>query len=474
MNRNSKSIIAVIAVAATAQGFGAAAQSYTDVNVTRDGSLLRVDFRLDTRDMDFGSNREVTLMPIVSDGTSRAELPAVIVAGRNRYIQNERHDIPAPGSGISMIRKGESLAYSVTTPWQEWMERSALYVDADECNCGFSHTDLPDTQLATLDFAPREFVAEYVFVTPAAEAVKTRDLAGSAFIDFPVNKTTLLPDYRRNPQELAKIRSTIDAVKNDADSHITGVTICGYASPEGSYEANERLAAGRAATLADYVSSLYTFPKSMMHTSSVAEDWAGLRKWVEDSDIANRDAILAIIDSPDYTTPDAREWKLKSTYPEQYKYLLANVYPSLRHSDYTVDYTVRSFTDPAEIACVFAESPQKLSLAEMYVLAGTLKPGSDEYNRVFEVAASMYPDAPEANLNMANIALGRNELDRAAKYLERAADSPAKTYTQGLLLARRGDYTAALPLIEAASQAGLAEATAALDSLREVIAWQQR
>ncbi|MDE7236432.1 MAG: hypothetical protein K2N66_01250 [Paramuribaculum sp.] len=86
----------------------------------------------------------------------------------------------------------------------------------------------------------------------------------------------------------------------------------------------------------------------------------------------------------------------------------------------------------------------------------------------------MYPDAPEANLNMANIALGRGELDRAAKYLERAADSPAKTYTQGLILARRGDYTAALPLIEAASQAGLAEATAALDSLREVIAWQNR
>lgn len=474
MNRNSKSIIAIIAAAATAQGFGAAAQSYSDVNIARDGSLLRVDFRLDTRDMDFGSDREVTLMPVISDGTNRAELPAVIVAGRNRFIQNQRHDIPAQASGVSMIRKGESLTYTVTTPWQQWMERSTLYVDADECNCGFDHTDLPDTQLAQLDFVPREFVAEYLFVTPEAEAVKTRDLAGSAFIDFPVNKTTLLPDYRRNPQELAKIRSTIDAVKNDPDSRITGVTICGYASPEGGYEANERLAAGRAATLADYVGSLYTFPKSMMHTSSVAEDWAGLRKWVEASDIANRDAILAIIDTPVYTDPDAREWKLKSTYPEQYRYMLENVYPALRHSDYTVDYTVRSFTDPAEIARVFAASPQKLSLAEMYVLAGTLEPGSDEYCRVFEVAASMYPDAPEANLNMANIALGRGELDRAAKYLERAADSPAKTYTQGLILARRGDYTAALPLIEAASQAGLAEATAALDSLREVIEWQNR
>lgn len=47
--------------------------------------------------------------------------------------------------------------------------------------------------------------------------------------------------------------------------------------------------------------------------------------------------------------PDAKEWRIKKNYPEAYAYLLANVYPGLRHSDYAVKYEVRAYTDVAEI-----------------------------------------------------------------------------------------------------------------------------
>ena len=82
-----------------------------------------------------------------------------------------------------------------------------------------------------------------VYVSPTKEIVKTRNVSGEAFIDFPVGKSQILPDFRRNPAELAEIRRTIDEVRNDRDITITSLSFEGYASPEGPYATNERLGA---------------------------------------------------------------------------------------------------------------------------------------------------------------------------------------------------------------------------------------
>lgn len=89
--------------------------------------------------------------------------------------------------------------------------------------------------------------------------------------------------------------------------------------------------------------------------------------------------------------------------------LLADVYPALRHSDYAIDYTIRSFTTPEEIIEVMRTAPQKLSLQELYVAALSQEPGSDLYNEAFEIAVRMYPDDPTANLNAANSAMQRRD-----------------------------------------------------------------
>ena len=123
-------------------------------------------------------------------------------------------------------------------------------------------------------------------------------------------------------------------------------------------------------------------------------------------------------------------------YPEEYRFLLDNVYPGLRHSDYAVEYVIRSYADVAEIRELIKTTPQKLSLHEMFVLAQSLEPGSDEYREVFEVAVRMYPEDPVANLNAANIALGRDELDRAEVYLAKAGDAPEAVYARGILAAK--------------------------------------
>ena len=443
----------------------AAPESVTvsNLNVERSESTLLVSMDLDATSVKVKSDREIKYMPVITDGVNRAELPTVTVAGRNRYIQNLRHSsVQAPAV---ITRPGSVVAYSASIPYQQWMQESRLMLLADECDCGLIAGVATEQPLTDIDFVERKFTPTFVFVTPPAELAKTRSVKGSAYIDFPVGQTAIRPDYRRNPEELAKIRSTIGVVKDDPDSRITSVSIVGYASPEGSYAANERLAQGRAASLAEYVRSLYTLDPGVMHTSSVAENWEGLRDYVAHSSLPDTTALLAVIDDSSLA-PDAREWRLKKNFPKEYAFLLADVYPGLRRSDYTVDYVIRSFVTVQEIKEVMATAPQKLSLNEIYVVANSLDPESDAYREAFELAVRMFPNDPVANLNMASIALGRDELNAAQAYLAKAGDSPRATYARGVLAAKRADYPTAVRLLNAAASQGIPEATDALGQLR--------
>ena len=70
------------------------------------------------------------------------------------------------------------------------------------------------------------------FITPQMEERKLREESGRAYLDFPLNETIIYPEYRNNPAELAKIKRSIDLIKNDTNVVISHIDIHGYASPE--------------------------------------------------------------------------------------------------------------------------------------------------------------------------------------------------------------------------------------------------
>ena len=160
---------------------------------------------------------------------------------------------------------------------------------------------------------------------------------------------------------------------------------------------------------------------------------------------------------------------IKSRYPQQYSFLLANVYPALRHSDYKVEFNVRAYISPEEIARVMATAPQKLSLEELFTLARTLDRNSPEFREVMEVAVRMFPDSPVANLNAASTAIAHNEYGLAGTYLAKAGDSPETVYAKALLaIMENNDYATGRTLLGKAADAGVAEASAALQQLDDL------
>ena len=452
----------------TAEEATACGLPVSGVTVQRDGGWMTVGMQMQLSDFDMNGDRVAVFAPVLVNGTDSLAFDPVGLYSRIRYIQYLRNDRrPAGGDKETSYRYADRPAtreFVQTVPYAEWMNGATLYLrraDYGCCNALIDETFAPLAAWREIAYTP-----VFRYVTPTAEAVKMRELAGRAYIDFPVNRTELYPDYRKNPAELAKIIATIDSVRNDKDVTVKRITIKGYASPESPWDNNTRLAKGRTATLKQYVQNLYHFPEGFIETDYEPEDWAGLRAFVETSNLPHRQEILALIDDPSLE-PDPKENKLKKTYPDEYKFLLETVYPGLRHSDYTIEYTIRQFSDPEEIRRMMAEAPQKLSLNEMFVLAQSLEAGSDEYNDVFETAVRMFPDNETANLNAANAAMQRRDFAGAERYLNKAGDSDDAVYARGVLAVLTGDTAQAVTLFETAA-GRLPEAADALAAIREI------
>lgn len=441
-----------------------------NVSVERTSKSILVRMDINTDILALKPNREVWIRPAIASDGDTLYLKPLVVAGRTRYFQHFRsRDI---ADGTPLLRSGEQshYSYSAEVPYADWMELSEVVLTGkiDGC-CGDFIGAIPPLNLSSLDYREKTIDPKLIYLTPYVvdeDVVKIRSKSGEAYIDFPVSKMEIMPDYRRNPTELAEIRRTIDEVQNDPDITITSISFKGYASPEGSYELNERLAKGRTEALIEYVRSLYSFPSDLMHASWEAEDWSGLDRRVRNLDIANREQLLSII-TDTVLAPDQRELRLKKSYPEQYRYLLAEIYPSLRHSDYNIEYQIRNFTEISEIAEIMSTDPRKLSLEELFFYAQSLDKTSPEFREVMEVAVRMYPDNPVANLNSATMAVERGDFNRAKEYLAKAGDTPTAVYLAGVIEAKQGNYAAAAPLLELAAKCGISEATDLLSTMRK-------
>lgn len=442
----------------------AAEVSADSVEFKRNGAYMAIKLNLILKNIQVKNNSAVLVTPRIVGKNDSVDLPSVGVYSRKRYfhyLRNNGSDMLS-GKDEIVIRKSrmpDVQAYETVTPYKEWMNNSRLELVCQEYVCC---GNIECEHNSTLAYN-RIFQPNFVYVRPTAEVQKNRSLKGSAFIDYPVNNTVIYPDYHSNAVELAKITATIDSVKNDNDVRITSVYIKGFASPEGSYANNARLAKGRTEALSNYVFSLYSFPQSVLTTDYEPENWDGLKDYVEKSDLQNREGILSIIASVD--EPDNKEQKLRTAYPDDYSMLFTQCFPLLRRSEYKVEYVVRSFTDAAEIRHIIDTRPQKLSLEEFYIAAQDLQSGSDEYNKVFDVAVRMFPNDPVANLNAANASMAKGDFTMAKRYLDNSGSSPQAVYARGVYAALTKDYTVAMSLLRQAEASGVKEATEALTQI---------
>lgn len=474
---------AIYLLIALASGLSAAAQTvYKDqVRVENQSISRNPDNRLTIAmdivlqpNMKISSNNAAVLTPILENKGRSMALPAVLVYGRNRALVNGRNK-EVPKDSYAIIRrkhkKEQRVSYLVQVPYEKWMRQADLVMDADLCGCRNVVEANTLDPITTLNIAPVKPQPNIAYIVPKNDPnVKQRYVEGKAYLDFPVNKTEIYPDYRNNKLELAKIQATIDTIRNDKFTTITHIGIEGFASPEGSYKHNAHLAQARALALTEYVRSYYHFPEEMTTVASTPEDWAGLRRFIVSSQIDRKEEILQIIDSPE-TNYDQKENKIRTLIgPAAYKHLIEECYPALRHSDYKVSYTIRSF-NLEEIKELLHTTPRYLSLEEIFKAAQSYEPGSEEFNDAFLVAVAMYPNDATANLNASSMEIQRGgDLAAAKKYLKKADPAQGATLNNlGVIALLENELDAAGDYLKRAQAAGCKEADANLEELRKLL-----
>ena len=450
------------------------------------GDSLYVDMAVTTEGRNVPSRMSADFTPVLVSGERSLALPAVSLMGRNSYRNHRRalalmsakergaYEKSAPYYVVPDYKGDSRMDYRLALPYEAWMSSAQLTLQRIDCGCGKS--SVTDVRLLAGKVSLEEVIVieryriepHLAYIRPEAEAVKSRAEQGESFLDFAVGKTSVNPEFGRNAAELEKIRRMIDLVQDDKDLTIKRIVIVGYASPEGSLAMNERLSEGRAKALRDYLQSRYpAIPGSLYSIRFGGENWDDLVKAVQTSDMPDKQAVLDIIDR--YSIIGGREAKLmalKGGTP--WRYMLREMFPSLRKVTVTVDYDVRNF-DAEEAKAVVKTRPQNLSLNELYLVANTYEPGSEDFNSLFETAVRLYPESVTATVNAAVAALERRDFVGAERYL-RSVKSPDRIpecdNAWGLLLMLRDqDYDRAAPYFAAARAAGLKAAQQNLDEI---------
>lgn len=465
-----KTIFVSVAIAAVAPAIvakDAATLKLSDIEIARydDGKRMKISLDINPADVNPGRDREVIFTPVLrAEGSADSlELSPVYIAGRNRYYHHLRNnDLPQGTHVWSAADKG-IIEYRTDIDFMPWMQNCTIDMRQSLSYCCDPMQPAPETPLARLDYTEPVYDPQFEYVALTGDESIERSAEGSAFIDFIVNRTEIREHYRGNRAELAKIISSIDFVKNDPDAIITGITIKGYASPEGSYSNNVRLAVGRTEALKVYVRDYYHFDPAIMSTDYEPEDWEGLRRRLLDLDIPHRDEILSIVDSD--LEPDPKNSEIQRRYPKEYKFLLDSIYPALRHSDYTVKYKIRTYVDIEELKQVYATNPANLRPVDFQRIASTLTPGSAEYEAVYLKAAEVHPTDRQAAINAANIYMKYGKLDEAQNMLDNAGNSAEATYSRATLAAMAGDLQRARNLFDRAAADGMEKAAGQRDTI---------
>ena len=430
------------------------------VDRTDDKTYIAMDFILDS--LKVSSNRYRAFTPVIKskDGKQTQHMKTLIVSGRRQDIVFERDGIDdAYAANCVNVRRhngtAQQYAYSDAIANQPWHKGADIYVECDLCGCG----DLMNNDQAylkpLLPLDPYDMVA-MTDVVPAPEK-KDRKLHGSAYITFVVDRWEMKPDYMNNRDELRKITDTLDVMAQDPNVSVRQIKIHGYASPESPYEHNRMLATNRAKSLTDWLKQQYKLPdQGFAPAEATPENWDGLRRAVEAMDqtlLPHKQEILDIIDNKNLA-PDPKEQRIKSLYANEHRYLLREVYPSLRRSDYEISFNFSDFT-LEQAKEIYKTRPYQLSVREMWDVAQTMEPNSLEYNKVLQTAVNVYPDDPVANLNLANVAIRQKDLLKAETLLDKAGDSAEADQSRAVLAILQKRYADAAALLDKAEQKGL-------------------
>lgn len=446
-----------------------------DIALQKIENRLEVDFTITINGVKIRPNQALRVTPYVTNGEEMIQLPAVVIDGRRRHIVHLRDSRKMANTADTYIRhhnrKAQVVEYESDVEFESWMADSELYLREEWISCHDRPLDdaiipvaglsvprpISPTEAAAATAAAEPYLAYLMPQKPKSDSIASFDIL------FPVNRSTINSSFMSNSHTIEQMQNAIK------QSDIKQIHLMGYASPEGPYEFNKKLAAKRAEAIKTHLQKCNLPADVDIVCDSAPTNWEALKKMLNKSYIENYLGILAIIDNADIK-PEHKNATIKQKYPTEYDFMLRTWYPKLRTADITIDCSPAAKSSE-QIKEQLKQDSTSLSLEDLYIIALTYEKGSKEWDEIILLAVENYPLSYEARINAANVAIADGEYTLAAQYLEGVPSNiPQAINSRGILAMAQGDFLQAQTLFEKAESAGLKEATANLSLLKKLMA----
>lgn len=238
-----------------------------------------------------------------------------------------------------------------------------------------------------------------------------------ANIKFLVNQANLRRSELKN-NSVKEFVAMLKRINADREKlNIRNVEVQAYASPEGGFSFNDKLAGKRQNTSEAYVKSQLkqTGVATGVDAHYTAQDWDGFQKLVQASNIQDKDVILRVLSM--YKDPEQREQQIRNM-SAAFRELADGILPELRRSRLIINYETIGRSDE-QIKAQYATDATKLGVEEMLYYA-TLEDNVAKKEEIYKRTAEYYDKDYRALNNLATLAFKKGDEMEATRYLERA------------------------------------------------------
>lgn len=284
------------------------------------------------------------------------------------------------------------------------------------------------------------------------QRVKTKKQ--EANIKFLINQANLRKSELKNNSvgEFVKLLKEIN--KDREGLNLQNVEIQAYASPEGGFKFNDKLANKRQNVSEKYVRKEMKSAgvEGNLDAHYTAQDWEGFQQLVQASDIQDKDVILRVLSM--YKDPQEREQQIRNM-SEGFRELADAILPELRRSRLIIHYETIGRNDE-QIKAQYNEDAAKLSADELLYYA-TLEEDAAKKEEIYAKTAQLYTNDYRPLNNLAVMAFNRGDEAKAKELLAQAItksnNAAEANATLGLIALKNGNVAEAENLIAKAADA---------------------
>lgn len=375
---------------------------------------------------------------------------------------------------------GKTVSYTSRIPYEDAMRLSDLEIDITGSKgaktAKFDPRKIGDGVIATETLvvnAPATSVGEDKF----QRIIKQQE---EAAIYYLINSANIR-SKEMTSEEMKKLEAYIKEAATKENMNLNGIDVRSYASPDGAYDFNEKLANQREKNSSAFLKKQMKKGKVEQYKDEnffkdfvVAEDWDGFKKAMEESNIQDKELILRVLSM--HSDPEVREREIRNI-ASAFAVVADQILPKLRRSLFVVNTELIGKSDD-ELKALAKSNPSDLNVEEL-LYSATLFDNNNDKLAIYEACMRQFPNdwrgfndagmiqfemgniaAAQANFNKANsmsannpvvqnnlgaVALKNGDLKQAEVYFGAATGAGQEVnYNKGIVAIKSGDYAAAV------------------------------